>query len=86
MKVYSVNGDKKNLLLVDGLDVINGSYTLEKKRGKEGLFIPHTGFPVTYECDVVPIKNKTEDRWRGGLIDYNATLEKAERIIACSTS
>lgn len=73
LKVYSVEGNPKHLLLVDGLEVLNGSYKLERK--KDGLFTPHTHFKVEYECDV-------SATMQGRFVDYEATLTRADRIIA----
>lgn len=74
MSVYSVAGDKSVLLLVDGLDVINGSYRLVSRGDHAGLWTPHLHYAVKFECKVQVIR-------RNRLIDYHATLERAERII-----
>lgn len=79
MKIYSVNGDTKHLLLVDGLDVLNGSYTLIRYKGegplKGKLVTPHTYLPVKFECSV-------KRRSIKGLYDYDAMFKEAEEIIA----
>lgn len=84
MDVYSVNGDLKHLLLVDGLDVINGAYQLERRKG--GIFIPHTDLPVKKEMSIKPSRfdhDGPDGRWyKKGWIDYNTTLVRAEEILA----
>jgi hypothetical protein len=85
MDIYSVNGNVKNLLLVNGTHVINGAWDLEKRQGKEGYFIPHTDTPVKFEMTITPDRHKEDGpdgRWyKKGWIDYNTTLDRAEKIL-----
>lgn len=75
MAVYSVMGNIWSLLLVDGLTVINGAYKLESRHNKEGLFIPRGDLWVKHECDIEVVYEKNR------LIDYNTTLNNAEKLL-----
>ena len=76
MAVYSVMGNIWSLLLVDGLTVINGSYKLERRRNKEGLFIPHGDKWVKHECDIDVVMEPNSR-----FVDYNTTLNNAEKLL-----
>jgi len=82
MDIYSIGGDPRHLVLVKGTYVINGNWKLEKRHG--GYFVPHTHFPMQLEfSDIDPYKYE-EDCWpshQKGWIDYNTTLDKAEKIL-----
>lgn len=97
MDIYSIEGNLKNLLLVDGMQVVNGGYELERRRRETiingclvlsdhyELFIPHSDYSVKKEMSIKPSRYSEDDSnwtYRKGWVDYNTTLTKAEDILA----
>ncbi len=78
MKIFAVENDFRNLLLVDGNEVVNGSYKL-KLHSDGSASIPYSDKKAYYVMEAPKIKKdpNRKETW----LDYNAIFEKVEEIL-----